>query len=303
MQARRVRALALSTGLLAVLVVMVSAYLRLAGAGLGCGDWPACYGAVLASAAPATWQGARLAHRLVATLALLAGILLVWQCWRPRPLQPAARYATLLLVLMLFLSLVGVWSADPRRVPVNFINLVGGLGLVTFSWRVALTAESSRLLERGHGGRTCRAMLATLTLTIVLGGLIGARYAAAACDTLPDCNGVWWPAAQGWQALNPFGTLAAPARPGDGGGVALHLLHRYAAAVAVLLVGVVALRLRAVRRARNAALALLLLLLVEGAIGALTVASGFSLWLAVAHNVGAALLLAAAASLMHSVRQ
>jgi heme A synthase len=45
------------------------------------------------------------------------------------------------------------------------------------------------------------------------------------------------------------------------------------------------------------------LLLLEGLIGVLTVASGFSLWLAVAHNVGAALLLAAAASLMHSVRQ
>jgi heme A synthase len=63
------------------------------------------------------------------------------------------------------------------------------------------------------------------------------------------------------------------------------------------------LRLRAVPRARNAALAVLTLLLLEGLVGVLTVASGFPLWIAVAHNVGAALLLAAAASLMHSVRQ
>lgn len=299
---RRIRALALLTCVLSILVVLVSAYLRLSGAGLGCSDWPGCYGRILAGVPHAPWQGARLAHRIVATLALLSGILLAWRCWRPQPLQPAARYATLLLALMLFLSVVGVWSSDPRMAVVNFINLVGGLGLVTFSWRVAITSDPSRLVERGTGGALCRVALATLTLTVLLGGLIGARYAAPACGSLPDCQGVWWPAA-GWSALHPFVTLAGPAGPGEAGGVALHLLHRYAAALAVVLLAVVALRLRNVPRAKNAALAVLTLLLLEGFVGMLTVASGFTLWLAVAHNVGAALLLAAAASLMHSVRR
>jgi len=63
------------------------------------------------------------------------------------------------------------------------------------------------------------------------------------------------------------------------------------------------LRLHAVPRARNAVLAALTLLVLEALLGMLTVASGYSLWLAVAHNVGAALLLAAAASLMHSIRK
>lgn len=284
------------------MVVAVSAYLRLSGAGLGCADWPACYGAILAGLPQAPWEGARLLHRIVATLALLGGILLAWRCWRPQPLQPAARYATLLLALMLFLSVVGLWSADPRLAVVNFINLVGGLGLVSFSWRVVITAEPSQWLERGFGGPACRLALATLTLTVLLGGLIGARYAAPACGTLPDCQGVWWPA-EGWSALHPFVKLAGPSGPGAAGAVALHLLHRYAAALAAVLLAVVALRLRSVRRARNAALAVLTLLLLESLLGVLTVASGFSLWLAVAHNVGAALLLAAAASLMHSVRK
>ena len=302
MRERQVRALALATCLLSLAVVAVSATLRLSGAGLGCDEWPACYGHILEGVAHAPWTGARLVHRIVATLALLAGILLVWRCWRPRPLQPAARYATLLLALMLFLSVVGVWSADPRQVAVNFINLVGGLGLVTFSWRVAITAEPSRLLEQGAGGAVCRAALALLTLTVLLGGLIGARYAAPACGTLPECQGAWWPALAGWPALNPFATLSGPAGPGDAGGVALHLLHRYAAVLATVLLALVVLRLRQVPRARKAALAVLTLLLLEGAIGVATVASGYSLWLAVAHNIGAALLLAAAASLMHSVR-
>lgn len=302
MQSRRVRALALLTCLLSIGVVGVSAYLRLSGAGLNCADWPSCYGRILAGLPHAPWEGARLAHRIVATLALLAAILLAWRCWRPQPLQPAARYATLLLGLMLFLSVVGVWSSDPRMAAVNFINLLGGLGLVTFSWRVAITSEPSRLLEHGKGGPACRAALAALTLTVLLGGLIGARYAMPACGTLPDCQGVWWPAA-GWSALHPFVVMAGPAGPGEAGGVALHLLHRYAAVLAALLLAIVALRLRKMRRARNAALAVLALLLLEGLIGALTVGSGFPLWPAVAHNVGAALLLAAAASLMHSVRQ
>lgn len=151
MRSRRVRALAIFTCLLSFLVVTVSAYLRLSGAGLGCADWPDCYGRILEGVPHAPWEGARLVHRIVATLALLAGILLVWRCWRPQPLQPAARYATLLLALMLFLSVVGVWSSDPRMALVNFINLIGGLGLVTFSWRVAISAEPSRLVVRGAG--------------------------------------------------------------------------------------------------------------------------------------------------------
>jgi cytochrome c oxidase assembly protein subunit 15 len=303
MQSRRVRALALLTCLLSLGVVGVSAYLRLSGAGLGCDGWPACYGSILSGSVAAPWEGARLVHRLVATSALLAGILLAWRCWRPQPLQPAARYATLLLALMLFLSVVGIWSADPRLVVVNFINLVGGLGLVSFSRRVAITSEPGRWVERGQGGTVCRLALASLTLTVLLGGLIGARYAAPACGTLPACEGAWWPAAQGWVALNPLAVLSGPPEPGEAGGVALHLLHRYAAVLAAVLLSIVALRLRKVPQARNAALVTLTILLLEGLVGVLTVASGYSLWLAVAHNVGAALLLAAAASLMHSVRQ
>lgn len=302
-RAGRIRALALFACALSVLVVTVSAYLRLSGAGLGCADWPACYGGILAGVPHVPWQGARLAHRIVATLALLSGILLAWRCWRPQPVQPAARYATLLLVLMLFLSVVGIWSSDPRQAVVNFINLIGGLGLVSFSWRVAITSEPARWMERGRGGAVCRLALASLTLTVLLGGLIGASYAASACGTLPACGGAWWPAVQGWTALNPFTVISGAPAPGEAGGVALHLLHRYAAVLTAVLLSIVALRLRKMPRARNAALAALTFLLIEGLIGMLTVASGYSLWLAVAHNVGAALLLAAAASLMHAVRK
>lgn len=303
MQGRQVRVLARLTCLLSLMVVGVSAYLRLSGAGLGCTDWPACYGQILSGTVHAPWVGARFVHRFVATSALLACIGLVWRCWRPQPLQPAARYAALLLALMLFLSIVGVWSSDPRQVLVNFVNLVGGLGLVSYAWRAAITAEPARWMERGRGGPVCRAALAMLTLTVCLGGLMGARYAASACGTLPHCQGVWWPALQGWTALNPVAVLSGPSKPGEAGGLALHLLHRYAGVLSAVLLAWAALRLRKAPQARNAALTTLTFLAIEALLGVLTVASDYSLWLAVAHNVGAAMLLAAAASLMHSVRQ
>lgn len=299
---RAVARLALATFGLCVLVVGASAYLRLSGAGLGCADWPGCYGRVLAGptyapyASPAPWEGARLVHRVVATLALLAGIALAWRAWRPHALRPAARYAGLLLALMLFLSVIGIWSTDPRQALVNFINLVGGLGLVSFSWRVAVTAVPSPAPTVAVGP-LYRVGFAALTATVLLGALIGARYAATACAGLPDCQGAWWPAG-GWSALHPFVTLAGPAGAGDAGGVALHLLHRYFAVLAALLLAALAWRAWPRPEARPAAIAVLALLGLEAALGVLTVASGFGLWLAVAHNVGAALLLAAAASLM-----
>lgn len=290
------------TFVLTVLVVAASAYLRLSGAGLGCADWPSCYGRVLSGVQHAPWEGARLVHRIVATLALLAGILLAWRSLRPQPLLPVARYAALLLALMLFLSVLGIWSADPRHALVNFINLVGGLGLVSFSWRVAITAVPRSWDSPTQGGMALRLGLGTLTVAVLLGAMIGARYAAPACVTVPDCQGIWWPSGAGWSALHPFAILSGPARMGDAGGVALHLLHRYVAVAAGVLLAAAAWHVWRSPEARPAATAVLVLLGVEIALGVLSVASGYSLWLGVGHNVGAALLLAAAASLMRRTK-
>lgn len=295
---RKIRATALLLSLLSLLVVAVSAYLRLDGAGLGCADWPACYGRLLTrEPQPPAFGVARLLHRMVATSALLLAGFLVWQCRRPLPIRPAARYATLLLILMLLLSALGIWSADQRIALVGFLNIVGGFGLVTLSWRVLLATgpAPSRVVAQGV---LLRFGAAALSVTVLLGAWVGASYAAVSCASLPSCAGLWWPSIDGWAAFNPLLRLTGAALPGDSGGVALNLLHRYSAVATLLLLGAAGLRALADPGARSAASIVLLLLLVELGLGALTVASGFSLSVAVGHGIGATLLLAALATLL-----
>jgi len=300
---RRIRALARLLTALSLLVVLVSAYLRLDGAGLGCADWPACYARLVALPPAVPEYGlARLLHRAGASLSLLLACLLVWQCWRRPLLRPVALPATLLLLLMLALSALGIWSSDPRLTLVNLLNILGGLGLVSFSWRVALASEPPSMILQRSGAPTVLLRLgaACLTLTLILGALIGASYMASACTTFPDCDGRWWPVAAGWPALQTLAVLQAPPLPGDPAGINLHLLHRYAAVATLLLLGTAGWQaLSGAEHRRRAAALLLFLLAATAALGILTVLAGFSLWLAVAHGACAAALLATLASLLH----
>jgi heme A synthase len=298
---RRIRSLARLLTALSLLVVLVSAYLRLEGAGLGCADWPACYARLLALPPAASDYGiARLLHRAVASLSLLLTCALAWQCWRRPALRPVAFPATLLLLLMLALSALGIWSSDPRLTLVNLLNLLGGLGLVSFSWRVALASEPPAMTLQPHAAPTVLLRLgaACLTLTVILGALIGATYMASACTTFPDCQGRWWPVAAGWPALPTLAVLQAAPQPADPAGVNLHLLHRYAAVATLLLLGAAGLQALANPERRLAAGLLLFLLVTTVVIGILTVLAGFSLWLAVAHGACAAALLATLATLL-----
>jgi cytochrome c oxidase assembly protein subunit 15 len=292
----RIRGLALTVAALSLVVVAVSAYLRLDAAGLGCADWPACYGAVLSGHPPAQVYGfARLLHRIAASAALVLAGILVWQCLRPSPLA-AARPAVLLLALMLLLSLLGIFSADPRRALVGFLNIVGGLGLVSFSWRVALSASVDvSIRSPAKVSRFFRLGVLALTLTVLLGAWIGATHSALACLSLPTCEGSVRALAEGWTIFNPSLFLGAASGPESPGGVLLHLLHRGLALTTVLLLG--ASLLGALRRGAGAPAgwALFLLALVAG-LGVAGIASGLNLWLVVGHGLAAALLLAALAT-------
>ena len=300
---RKIRNLALLLAALSFLILLVSAYIRLSGAGLDCSPWPHCYGQVLVGGPYPQGDAARILHRAVASSALLLGFVLVWQCLRPQRIEPPARYAAALLVLMIVLTFVGIWSADPHRVWAAFINILGGAGLVLLSWRTALAAGTRQAPSPNRRpAALLHAGLGTLALTMALGALIGARYAAIACPFLPACIDASWPAAEGWSALNPFTRVAVATSMGDDGGVALHLLHRYCAVATLLLLGLGGLRALAQPASRPSAALLLALLLVQFSLGVLTVLSGLSLRLAIAHSVCAAALLAVGMQLLIRVK-
>lgn len=287
---------------LSFLLVLVSSYIRLNGAGLGCAGWPDCYGQLLAGEPHPHIGVVRIMHRVAATLSLLVAFFAAWHCLRPVPIQPVARYATSLLVLMIALTFVGIWSADAHRAWASFINMLGGLLLVSLSWRMVLATDAAPAKPGSARSRSfaLSAGFAALLMTVALGALIGARYAAISCTSVPGCDGIWWPQAGSWEALNPFVTILAPGHAGEEGGVALHLLHRYFGAAAILLLGAAGWRALRAAATRGAASWLLAVLIVEFALGSLTVLTGFNLWLAISHSVGAALLMTAGIKLLRA---
>ena len=291
----RLRRVGWALAALCLAVVTLSAWLRLSGAGLGCAAWPDCYAAFLGGAPFGVPAGVRVVHRIVATLALLLAIYVVWDSRSPARLQPVATRAAVLLGAMLVLSIVGIWSSDPRRVPVNLANLLGDLLLVVFASRVALAgAGAPAVAARPPTGFLVRAGLGLLAAAVLAGAFIGARYAATACLSLTGCGDPDLSVAlTALAGLDPFSGLAVPRGPGDPGGAALHLLHRLFGFAAVAVLGMAAWRSR--RHGTRCADLLLALLVLETLLGLATVIGGFPLWVAVAHNLGAALLLAAAA--------
>jgi cytochrome c oxidase assembly protein subunit 15 len=328
------RAFALTACSLCLMVVVLGAYVRLSDAGLGCPDWPGCYGHMTPVGAAAdldaqsqsgrplelgkAWR--EMLHRYAAgtlgvLIVCLAAMAVAWR--RERIVSPSLAAALLGIVLLqgIFGMLTVTWRLKPLIVT---LHLLFGLTTLSLLWWLVLG------LARGHDGpwrhgavlrgdrwRVARTLallgLLALALQIVLGGWTSSNYAALACPDLPRCQGQWWPPAQ-------FGSAFAPTRDlgvADGGAlaspalIAIHLTHRLGAmlaSVALLAAAIAALGLRAERPVRRAGLALLALLCLQLTIGLTMVLRGFPLWLATAHNAGAALLLLATLALNHCLR-
>ena len=309
--------LALFTSLLAFCVVLMGAYVRLSDAGLGCPDWPGCYGQILVPEEPVqsdqrytarplhqgkAWK--EMIHRYLAGTLGLAIMLLALLAWRQRrsPGQPLL-LPSLLVVLVLFQAALGMWTVTLLVKPaIVTAHLLGGFATLALLWLLVLrlkegagTASSSpQGALRGH-------MLAALLILIVqisLGGWTSTNYAALGCSEFPTCyGGEWWPkmdfreAFVLWRGLGvnyEYGVLETDAR------TAIHMVHRIGALLVLTSVGLLALRL--IRQRPSADLyrlgwAMLGLLSVQIGLGITNVLGHLPLSIAVAHNGGAALLL------------
>lgn len=294
------RRLAIGCVVLLLAISMLSAFLRLTRAGLGCDDWPRCYGQALAAqqrgeaaafAEQALVPVARLAHRIAASAALLVIVLMLWIALAIRPrVRLTVALAASLLALALALAVLGRWSSAARLPAVAIGNLAGGFLMIAVAWQLARAPASADRLQLpaalrfvfGVGGFL-------LLLQIAAGAIVSAGYAGMACPDLWTCDSH----GLSWHALDPFvePRLAGPGR-GNPAGALLQQTHRIGAVIVALLL--VPLALVAWRRgARLAPSIVLVLLAAEGALGAAIVLLGLPLSLALAHSLVAGILLAA----------
>ncbi len=315
-----VRRLALGITVLAFAVVVLGAWVRLTGAGLGCPDWPGCYGRMVigpdGSRLEAAIEGGKawreMVHRYAAGalgLGIVALAVVALRNRRRGASGPIALPAALVILVVLQVAL-GAWTVTLRLQPAVVVaHLLGGMAILGLLWRLYLGPSSRPARPRPGWVRPAAAVgIAVLAFQIALGGWTSANYAALACPDFPTCHGSWWPDGDYragfrlWQESGSGsgfegGVLSVEAR------IAIHVVHRIGALVTVLyLGGLCAAAMRWGRPAGGfaaATLAVFGLLVVQAALGVSNVWLGLPLGAAVAHNAAAALLLLALVTMHH----
>lgn len=314
------RLLSLTVGL-TFIVVVAGAYVRLTDAGLGCPDWPGCYGHFaslpeteqeIAAAQAQDPRGAydagkafrEMLHRYLAGALGLLILALAVLCRTRLGSARHARGTTALLALVVLQALLGMWTVTLQLKPlIVTLHLLGGFATLGLAWWLLLryqnwprpaTSDPPRPLRYLHA-----AALAGLVAQIALGGWTSSNYAALACPDFPTCREQWWPAGMDfseafvlWRGLGidyEYGVLDSPAR------TAIHVAHRIgavAAAVLILALAVASIRSR-LNAWRTSGFILIALLAIQVSLGVGNVVLQLPLAVAVAHNAFAAILLLA----------
>jgi len=325
-----IRLVCLAT-LLALTVVVLGAWVRLTDAGLGCPDWPGCYGSLIVpdpdSEAGTTAYPDRpldtekawheMIHRYVATTLGLAIVLFALLAWLNR--RETGQPVTLPIVLVgvvIFQGLLGMWTVTLLLKPLIVMgHLLGGLTTLGLLFWLVLEhlrrPDTLRVTPRSLAPAAVAGLI-VLIFQIALGGWTSSNYAALACPDVPTCQGQWWPAeanfSEGfvlWRGLGidyEFGILDTPSR------VAIQFTHRLGALITFLLLGFVALKIisvgsireTGVPALRRAGQLVIIALVAQVAIGISVIWFGLPLFLATAHNGVAALLLMSVINLNHA---
>jgi len=309
--------------IIAFCVIVLGAWVRLSHAGLGCPDWPGCYGQLTWPEAVQEIEAANQAyperpyesgkawremvHRYLAGSLMLLVFAIGWKAWRDPHSSRSAKYlATLLVILIIFQALLGMWTVTLKLKPVIVMaHLLGGLASFSlvlwlmFSSRRRFVDKPSMKIRRMRG--PVITAIFVLTIQIALGGWTSANYAALACPDVPMCTGQWLPETnfqEGfvlWREIGvdyEGGVLDQPSR------VAIHLTHRIGAVVTLLVLVTLAFRLSKIPKLRSGGRVLMLLSLTQFTLGIVNVALYLPLLNAVGHSAVAALLLATLLNLL-----
>ena len=303
--------------ILTFFVVQLGAYVRLSDAGLGCPDWPGCYGHITPHhAADAidtalknnpggevshakAWK--EMMHRYFAGLLGVLILVICWVAWQQRKHTRGGVGLPLALLAMVVLqALLGMWTVTELLKPfVVTAHLLGGM--ITLSMLVWLWRRENSLFPRAYFAPVDHLRLAAILglllvmLQIALGGWVSANYAALACTDFPMCHGVWLPPMDFENAFTLRRNLGEAAN-GEllslSALTAIHWTHRVMALIVTLYLVWLATRLFKISGYAGIAGMLLGVLGLQVLLGISNVLFSLPLPVAVAHNAGAALLLA-----------
>jgi cytochrome c oxidase assembly protein subunit 15 len=324
----KLRALTFFTLFLTFDLIVFGAFTRLTDSGLGCPDWPGCYGNASPLGAHTDIQAAQTAmptgpvthgkawvemvHRYLATIVGVLIIALALASWRAQRLGRAVLspwWATATLVWVCLQGAFGALTVTMKLYPaIVTAHLLGGLTLlVLLAVQSQAYVRAPLSLSRGLH-RAVAAVFVLSVLQITLGGWVSTNYAVLACSDFPTCQGHWWPAMDFQHGFTVLRELGA----GKDGGylpfealTAIHFTHRVGAFIVLSAMALLAWRLYASHEPvlRRWAGALLGIAAWQLASGLGNVVLGWPLAAALAHTAGAAALITLLAVMLARARQ
>ena len=249
--------LAVLATVLAVLVVLLGAYTRLTHAGLGCPDWPGCYGFIAVPASEAQLAHAQssfphapveaekgwneMIHRYFAGSLGLLILGMALQAWRRReqPRQPL-KLPLLLLGVVVAQAAFGMWTVTLKLWPqVVTGHLLGGFATLSLLFLLSLRLSGRFVAQAVPASLRYLAALGLILVIgqIALGGWVSSNYAAVACGDFPTCHGQWLPAmdfANGFHLTQHIGPNYLGGQLDSDARTAIHVTHRLGALLAPL---------------------------------------------------------------------
>lgn len=298
-------------------LIVFGAFTRLTDSGLGCPDWPGCYGEAnpflahddISAAQSAMPTGPvtvfkawiEMIHRYLAMavgvliIAMLIGAVRLWRENKINRYHPALPMA--LLIFVCIQGAFGAWTVTLKLQPIIVTtHLLLGISLLALlCWHAMRQTMYEALNSSDVQHLKVPALIVTVLLfmQIALGGWVSTNYAALACGGFPLCQSQWMPEMnlqQGFTLWRQLGLTAKGEYLPFTALVAVNWVHRCFAVVVVLAVAGLAVQVRKKPELKKIATGLLAVLTLQVLTGAVTVQFDWPLLAAVAHNAGAALL-------------
>jgi cytochrome c oxidase assembly protein subunit 15 len=289
----------LSAVALTFIVIILGAYTRLKDAGLGCPDWPGCYGHLLAPTQD-TKAWIEMVHRYIAgTLGILILFITLQSIYLRSKIKKLWWLTTAISALVVMQALLGMWTVTLKLYPIVVMaHLLGGFCILALLWLsyLHLVIQKQKIMGRDSKYLIAVFSLIALIIQIALGGWTSANYAALVCADFPTCQGYWWPAMDWHNAFNltQVGIFESPGTPLENSArVTIQMAHRIGALLTTVLLAILSykLLLSTAKILKQLGIILLALLSVQIILGITNVLGALPLSISLAHNATAALLL------------